>query len=131
MQGKVKKVIVICILAMLVFGSISRALSRYQKEAKDELVEFLRVDCLMAGEIVTGNGIFTMEAISVIKKEFGDWRDQRKRELWDRYRYFDYWLSVCKTLVVVALFIIIFLGARAVLSRIYISEKIYRMFRQK
>ena len=109
MQAKIKKVIVICILAMLVFGFIVKGLSSYQKGAKDELIEFLRVDCFMDGEIVNENGIFTLEALSVIKNEFGYWRDQRKRELWDSYRYYDYWLSVCKTLVAVALFIIIFL----------------------
>jgi hypothetical protein len=131
MQAKVKKVIVICILTMLVFGFIAKVLSSYQNKAKDELVVFLRVDCFMDGEIVTENGILTREALSVIKKEFGDWRDQRKQELWDRYRYYDYWLSVGKTLVAVALFIIIFLCLREVFSRIYISEKIYTKFRQK
>lgn len=125
-----KKAVLVCVFAMLVFGFLSRTLGGYQREAKNEIVTFLKIDCAVDGKIVGENGLITMEGIAAIKKEFGDWRDQRKKDLWDRYRYYDYWLSVCKTLLVVSLFIIIFIGLRALLSRIYISEKVYSKFRQ-
>jgi hypothetical protein len=130
MSNKAKKVIGICLLAMLVFGFISHILSKYQQEGKKEMVAFIKYDCLFEGAILDESGVITLEAMSVINKDFGDWRDQKKRELWDKYRYYDYWLSVSKTLAFIALFIVIFTVVRAILSKVYISENIYGKFKQ-
>jgi len=64
-----------------------------------------------------------------VRQDLGDWRDAQKRVLWDRFRYCDYWLSVCRTLFAVGLFILFFVAARTLLGKITIPKRVYGKFR--
>ena len=72
MSKRSKIVIIIGVIGVLVFGFTTSMVSRIQNGAKKELIEFLRVDCLMQEDIVTEKGVITREALSFIKKPLGD-----------------------------------------------------------
>jgi hypothetical protein len=129
MSSKSRKAIVIAMIGMVAFGIASQWLGNRQTKAKGDLVAFLRRECGVEGALVDDKGVITHEAVAAVRRDLGDRRDAEKQALWDRFRYTDYWLSVCRTLFAVGLFILFFVAARTVLGKITIPRKIYGKFR--
>jgi hypothetical protein len=124
-----RRAVVIGLAGIVVFGLAANLLAGYQKRAKVELLSFLALECGIERDLVDAHGVLTREAVAAVREDLGDWRDKKKNDLWDRFRYADYWLSVLRTLFTVSLFIVFFVGARAVLARITISKSLYGKFR--
>ncbi|MBW1785249.1 MAG: hypothetical protein JRK53_01315 [Deltaproteobacteria bacterium] len=129
MSKNSKRAVVIALVVIVVFGMAAQWLGGYQEKAKAELIAFLKFECEAGRNLVDEGGLLTHDAVAAVRADLGDWRDPKKRALWDRFRTADYWLSVFKTLFAVGILIISFVGARAVLRRITISKKVYGMFR--
>jgi hypothetical protein len=129
MSSNSKKAVVIAIISMVVFGIAAQWLSNRQTKTKEDLIAFLRNECGVEGVLVNDKGVITHEAVAAVQRDLGGWRDAEKRALWDRFRYCDYWLSVCRTLFAVGLFILFFVMARTLLGKITVSKRIYSKFR--
>lgn len=130
MTKKSKKTILISFVLMIVFAAAAHSLANYQEKVKEELLHFIKYECGVQKPLVNNRGILTQDAIAAVRSELGDWRDNQKTALWDKFRYSDYWLSVSRTMAAVSLFIVFFILARAALSKIYIPKRIYGKFRQ-
>jgi hypothetical protein len=129
MSSKSKKAVLIALISMIVFGVSAQRVGNRQKKTKGDLIAFLRDKCGAEGVLVNEKGIVTLGAVEAVRRELGDGRDAEKQVLWDRFRYYDYWLSVCRTLFAVGLFILFFVAVRTVLEKITISKKVYGKFR--
>jgi hypothetical protein len=129
MSSNSKKAVAIALIGMVVFGIAAQWLSNRQTKAKADLIAFLRNECGVETVLVNDKGGITHEALAAVRRDLGDWRDAEKRTLWERFRYCDYWLSVCRTLFAVGLFILFFVMARTLLGKITVSKRIYGKFR--
>ncbi|MFQ5484262.1 MAG: hypothetical protein ACE5DO_02900, partial [Desulfobacterales bacterium] len=71
-------------------------------------------------------GYLTREEMVSINSTLGSRNAEIRDKLWDNYRYYDYWLSICKTLAAAAIFVLIVTYIRTLLDKIPVPEKIYR-----
>ena len=122
-----KKLIVGCMIALVIFGLLSYLFSGFQAEAKINWTQFLfqnNVD----KEMISRYAWLTSEEKSILKGKLGEMGVKINDELWKKFRYYDYWLSVCKSIAAVALLIVSIKVLRFLLGKIYVSQSFYRKF---
>ena len=123
------KFIIGCVAVIVVFGLMSHVASRYQEEAKDNWTVFLS-DKGIDRETILRYAALTRKDLGILDLKIGKADLEIKEALWGRYRYSDYWLSVLRTIVAIAILALIVYAAKFVLKRIYVSESFYRRFYQ-
>jgi len=114
-------------MAVVVFGLLSAVFTGYQKEAKTDWYGFLG-SFGIEKDVQKRYGYLTHEEMVAINAALGARNVEIRDELWDNYRYYDYWLSIFKTLAAAAIFIVIVTYLRTLLDNIPVPEKIYRKF---
>ena len=122
-----KKLIVGCIIAFVIFGLLAYFFSGFQKEAKVNWTQFL-VKNNIDEEKISKYALLTSEEKSVLNEKLGKMGAKVNDELWKKFRYYDYWLSVCRSIAAVALIVIAIKVLRFLLGKIYVSEAFYRKF---
>ena len=122
-----RKLIVGCIIAFVIFGLLSYLFSGFQEEAKINWRQFL-VQHNIEKEIISRYAWLTSEDNSILNGKLGELGAQKNDELWKKFRYYDYWLSVCRSIAAVALIILAIKVLRILLGKIYVSQSFYRKF---
>ena len=126
-MSRTSRIRIICAIAMVVFGLLSAVFTGYQKEAKTDWYGFLE-SFGIEKDVQKRYGYLTHEEMVAINAALGARNVEIRDELWDNYRYYDYWLSIFKTLAAAAIFIVIVTYLRTLLDNIPVPEKIYRKF---
>jgi hypothetical protein len=122
-----KKLIVGCMIAFVIFGLLSYLFSGLQEEAKINWTQFL-VQNNVDKEMISRHAWLTGKEKSVLNGKLGEMGVKINDELWKKFRYYDYWLSVCRSIAAVALLILAIKVLRFLLGKIYVSESFYRKF---
>ena len=122
-----KKLIVGCMIAFVIFGLLSYLFSGFQAEAKINWTQFL-VQNNVDKEMISRYAWLTREEKSILDGKLGETGVKLNDTLWKKFRYYDYWLSVCKSIAAVALLIVSIKVLRFLLGKIYVSESFYRKF---
>ena len=122
-----RKLIVGCMIAFALFGLLSFLFSGFQEKAKINWTQFL-VQNNIDKEIISRYAWLTSKEKSILNGKLGETGVNINDELWKKFRYYDYWLSVCKSIAAVALIIVAIKFLRILLGKIYVSESFYRKF---
>jgi hypothetical protein len=121
------KFVIGCVAVIVVFGLMSHVASRYQEAAKDNWTVFLS-DKGIDRETILRYAALTRNDLGILDLKIGKADLEIKEALWGRYRYSDYWLSVLRTIVAIAILALIVYAAKFVLNHIYVSDSFYRRF---
>lgn len=122
-----KKIIMGCVAAIVVFGMLSYGLTQYQAEAKKNWTEFLAHKGVEM-ELIQRYAALTRAQMAALDGKVGAADLSVKEALWDRYRTYDYWLSVTRSIAAIAIAILIITALKNVLSKITVSESFYHKF---
>ena len=122
-----KNLIVGCMIALVIFGLLSYLFSGFQAEAKINWTQFL-VQNNIDKEMISKYAWLTGKEKSILNGKLGEVGVKINDALWKKFRYYDYWLSVCKSIAAVALLIVAIKVLRFLLGKIYVSESFYRKF---
>ena len=122
-----KKLIVGCMIAFVIFGLLSYLFSGFQEKAKINWTQFL-VQNNVDKEMISRFAWLTSEEKSILNGKLGEMGAKINDKLWKKFRYYDYWLSVCKSIAAVASLILSIKVLRFQLGKIYVSESFYRKF---
>ena len=122
-----KKLIVGCMIAFVIFGLLSYLFSGFQAEAKINWTQFL-VQNNVDKEMISRYAWLTREEKFILDGKLGETGVKLNDTLWKKFRYYDSWLSVCKSIAAVALLIVSIKVLRFLLGKIYVSESFYRKF---
>ena len=119
------RVRVLCVAAIVLFGLLSAVLTDYQKEAKAEWFRFL--DSFgVEKDLQHRYGCLTREEMASVDSKLGERNLGTRDALWRRYGYYDYWLSISRSLVALAVVVVIVTYLRTLLDRIPVPERLYR-----
>ncbi len=122
-----KKLIWGCIIVFVIFCLLSYLFAGFQEEAKTNWTQFL-VQNNIDKAMISRYAWLTGKEKSILNEKLGEPGVKIKDELWKKFRYYDYWLSVCKSIAAVALIIVLIKALRIILGKIYISKSLYRKF---
>jgi hypothetical protein len=122
-----KKLIVGCMIVFVIFGLLSYLFSGFQEEAKINWAQFL-VQNNIDKEIISKYAWLTNKKKSILNEKLGEISAKINDEWWKKFRYYDYWLSVCRSIAAFALLIVSIQVVRILLGKIYVSQSFYRKF---
>jgi len=126
-MSKSNRIRIICAIAIVFFGFISARFTGYQKEAKTNWYQFLESFGIEKDQ-QKRYGYLLREEMASMNSKLGERNVKIRDELWKSYKYYDYWLSIFKTLAAAALLIVLATYLRTLLDKITVPEKIYRKF---
>ena len=124
-MSRSNRIRIICAIAIVLFGLLSAVFTGYQKEAKTDWYGFLE-SFGIEKDVQKRYGYLTREEMVSINSTLGARNAEIRDELWENYRYYDYWLSIFKTLAAAAIFIVIATYLRTLLDKIPVPDKLYR-----
>jgi hypothetical protein len=122
-----QKLIAGCMIAFVIFGLLSYLFSGIQEEAQINWSQFL-VQNNIDKEMISRYAWLTSKEKSILNGKLGEMGVKINDELWKKFRYYDYWLSVCRSIAAVALLVVSVKVLRILLGKIYVSKSFYRKF---
>jgi hypothetical protein len=121
-----KKLTKICLIALVVCGLLSFLFQRYSRQAESDCALFLQ-GCDLSEEQLEGYGNLLGRGVSErLNEHLKAQNIEEKDRLIERYRHYDYWSALFRGVAQCALALLIIIGIRKVLTKIYVPARIYQ-----